>query len=105
MYIFFFKFLENKNNTFIFEIGDLPQASLIKTEILLSLLPILKSWSGQNLATDFVIYGIRRYTRGAWMASIFLIPSLPKSEENFLPTQTLVSNKFSMKSLEGSYFM
>ena len=67
---FIVKFLlENKNNTFIFEIENLPQASLIKTEILLSLLPILKSWSGQHLTTDFVIYGIRRYTRGAWMVS------------------------------------
>ena len=43
--------------------------SLIETEILLSLRPILESWSGQKLSKDHVLYGIRRYLRGAYFMS------------------------------------
>ena len=50
--------------------------SLIETEILLSLRPILESWSGQKLSKDHVVHGIRRYLRGAYfMSHVDRLPS------------------------------
>ena len=47
----------------------LPYYEIIATEIVLSLRPILGSWCGQKLSTDHVLYGIRRYLRGAYFMS------------------------------------
>ena len=58
-----------KNNTQMIVIEQASYYSLIETEILLSLRPILESWSGQKLSKDHVLYGIRRYLRGAYFMS------------------------------------
>merc|ERR1712218_100614 len=60
---------EMKNNTQVLVIEESPHYALIETEILLSLRPILESWSGQKLSKDHVVYGIRRYLRGAYIMS------------------------------------
>ena len=41
--------------------------SEVRKEIESSLLPILENWSRQSLKKEPVIYGIRRYLRGAWL--------------------------------------
>ena len=61
--------MEWKNNTQMLLIKQSSYYSLIETEILLSLRPILESWSGQKLSKDHVAYGIRRYLRGAYFMS------------------------------------
>ena len=55
---------ELKNNTLIIDIVT----NQIKLQAMISktLLPILENWSGQILSSDPIIYGIRRYLRGAW---------------------------------------
>ena len=58
-----------KNNTQMVAIHQSSYHSLIETEILLSLHPILESWTGQKLSKDYVYYGIRRYLRGAYIMS------------------------------------
>ena len=58
-----------KNNTQMLLIQDASCYSLIETEILLSLRPILETWSGQKLSRNHVLYGIRRYLRGAYFMS------------------------------------
>ena len=68
MFIFIL-FSEMKNNTQMVAIHQSSYHSLIETEILLSLHPILESWSGQKLSKDHVVYGIRRYLRGAYIMS------------------------------------
>ena len=50
-----------KNNTQMILIYEASYYSLIVTEVILSLRPILESWSGQKLSKDHVLYGIRRY--------------------------------------------
>ena len=57
--------LELKNNTILYDISRLPQ---LRHEVLTSVLPILEDWSGQKLSKNFIIYGIRRYFKGAWMS-------------------------------------
>ena len=61
--------LEMKNNTQMLLIQDASDYSLIETEILLSLRPILETWRGQKLSRNHVLYGIRRYLRGAYFMS------------------------------------
>ena len=58
-----------KNNTQMLLIQDASYYSLIETEILLSLRPILETWRGQKLSRNHVLYGIRRYLRGAYFMS------------------------------------
>ena len=58
-----------KNNTQMLLIQDASDYSLIETEILLSLRPILETWRGQKLSRNHVLYGIRRYLRGAYFMS------------------------------------
>ena len=58
-----------KNNTQMLVIQDASYYSLIETEILLSLRPILETWGGQKLSRNHVLYGIRRYLRGAYFMS------------------------------------
>ena len=41
--------------------------SEVRKEIESSLLPILENWSRQSLKKEPIIYGIRRYLRGAWL--------------------------------------
>ena len=55
-----------KNNKIIIDVVT-NQKKLHKI-ILEKLLPILESWSGKQLSPDPIIYGIRRYLRGAWCA-------------------------------------
>ena len=57
--------LELKNNTILYDIARLPQ---LRHEVLTSVLPILEDWSGQKLSKNVIIYGIRRYFKGAWMS-------------------------------------
>ena len=61
--------MEWKNNSQMLLIKQSSYYSLIETEILLSLRPILESWSGQKLSKDHVVHGIRRYLRGAYFMS------------------------------------
>ena len=58
-----------KNNTQMILIYEASYYSLIETEVILSLRPILESWSSQKLSKDHVLYGIRRYLRGAYFMS------------------------------------
>ena len=67
--IFLFYLLELKNNTQVLIIEQSPYYALIEKDILSSLQPILESWSGQKLSQDHVVYGIRRYLRGAYIMS------------------------------------
>ena len=39
----------------------------LQREVRLSLLPIMENWSGIELKRKPVIYGIRKYLRGAWL--------------------------------------
>ena len=65
-----------KNNTQVLIIEQSPYYALIEKEILSSLQPILESWSGQKLSQDHVVYGIRRYLRGAsLMAHVDRLPT------------------------------
>ena len=74
--IFLFYLLEVKNNTQVLIIEQSPYYALIEKEILSSLQPILESWSGQKLSQDHVVYGIRRYLRGAsLMAHVDRLPT------------------------------
>ena len=67
---------EMKNNTQMLVIQDASYYSLIETEILLSLRPILETWSGQKLSRNHVLYGIRRYLRGAsFMSHVDRLPT------------------------------
>ena len=55
---------EMKNNTVIIDV--VTNHVKFQTMISQTLLPILEKWSGQKLSSDPIIYGIRRYLRGAW---------------------------------------
>ena len=69
IYYVLFHLSEMKNNTQVLVIEQSSYYALIETEIQLSLQPILESWSGQKLSKDHVVYGIRRYLRGASLMS------------------------------------
>ena len=58
-----------KNNTQMILIYEASYYSLIETEVILSLRPILESWNSQKLSKNHVLYGIRRYLRGAYFMS------------------------------------
>ena len=67
---------EMKNNTQMLKLQDTSLSSLIETEVLLSLRPILETWSGQKLSRNHVLYGIRRYLRGAsFMSHVDRLPT------------------------------
>ena len=57
-------FSELKNNTVLIDVVT----NHVKLQSMISqtLLPILEKWSGQKISSDPIIYGIRRYLRGAW---------------------------------------
>ena len=48
---------------------EIPQE--VQTQIIQIMKPLLEDWSGQKLSTDesdVLVYGIRRYFKGAWLA-------------------------------------
>ena len=55
---------EAKNNTLM---GFVENNVELQREVRLSLLPIMENWSGIELKRKPVIYGIRKYLRGAWL--------------------------------------
>ena len=55
---------EAKNNTLM---GFVENNVELQREVRLSLLPIMENWSGIKLKRKPVIYGIRKYLRGAWL--------------------------------------
>ena len=69
MFLDFCLISEDKNNILIIDIKNLPYYEIIETEISLSLHPILESWCNQTLSPNFVLFGIRRYLRGAYLHS------------------------------------
>ena len=60
-----FQLPELKNNTILYNIGKFPQ---LRHEVISTVLPIIETWSGQKLSKKVIIYGIRRYFRGAWLS-------------------------------------
>ena len=61
-----FVFLQElTNRTMMFEGESLTQ---LKDEIVKSLKPKMENWCARKLTNDTVIYGIRRYLKGSWLA-------------------------------------
>lgn len=60
-----FFFQEMTNKTMMFEGESLTH---LKDEIVKILKPKMENWCARKLKNDTVIYGIRRYLKGSWLA-------------------------------------
>ena len=59
-------FLEKKTTQSLIKMPEEVQSQIIQI-----MKPLLEDWSGQKLSTDesdVLVYGIRRYFKGAWLA-------------------------------------
>lgn len=63
---------EMRNNTLLIEMAN---SEIVKETIVKTLKPLVEVWSNEKLSSDVVIWGIRRYLRGATLA--FHVDRLP----------------------------
>ena len=61
-------FLDEKFNLMIFGGSAENTNKVLNDHILQSMKPIMENWSKTELSNEIIVYGVRRYLRGAWLS-------------------------------------